>query len=81
MRIGDKMGKRSVNVIILVGIICLAIGVIGTYFFQQIEITDLKTSHITEKNNLNEQILALNNDLENDVKFNKLYFKAMEDSW
>ena len=79
MRTGDKMGKRSVSVIVLVGIICLAIGVVGTYLFQQQEITDLKTSHITEKDNLNEQILALNNDLESDIEFNRLYFKAIEE--
>ena len=32
-----------------------------------------------EKDNLNEQILALNNDLESDVEFSRLYFKAIEE--
>jgi len=52
------VGKRSIGIIALVAIIFLAIGVGGTYLFQQ---------------------LTLNDDLESNVEFNRLYFKAMEE--
>ena len=66
------MGKKSIGIIVLVGIICLSIGAGGTYLFQQQEITDLKTSHMAEKNYLNERIKS-------DVEFNRLFFKAMDE--
>ena len=73
------MKNKSVSTIVLVGIICMVIGVVGTYLFEQQEISNLKTDHINEKDYLNAQILALNDDLENDKEFNRFYSKVMQE--
>jgi len=73
------MKEKSAGKIVLVGIICIVIGVGGTYLFEQQEISNLKTNHINEKDYLDAQILALNDDLENDKEFNRFYSRVMKE--
>lgn len=73
------MKEKSVGILVLVGIICMVIGAGGTYLVEQQEISNLKTNHINEKDYLNAQILALNDDLENDKEFNRFYSRVTKE--